>query len=386
MIKLIFKLLLIGFIISIIFWLQYINSNIEITIGNFIITTNIFNLVILLIIVLLPIIFIKNLYSNLYWAINRNRFASTMIHSIDSLSFIDEKIILTTLLKYNIPINLINKISNIKDYINAKNYDKAISSLRKLKVAKKIQFIVDYYKCILYSLKSSGLHLGELVKYYIETKHKHNELFFNIYFDTSFASNNIENLNYLSQNFNKVNFSSSINKKKYYCLMQYSLARNAHINNENDALLQIIIDTINKYPDFSPIYKMLYQNLIANNKQNEINKYLIKMWKNNPNFDSLKLYVKYYQKNNEDELMNHINSLDKSSHNLDLNLLLKAEFYIQNNKLIDAYNELSKILDTNKYKVFTQISLLQKEKNYDTMVDIIKNNYIKDTNFWNSYL
>ena len=45
-----------------------------------------------------------------------------------------------------------------------------------------------------------------------------------------------------------------------------------------------------------------------------------------------------------------------------------------------------KILYNNKYKLFTQISLLEKERNYDTILDIIKETYIKDTNFWNHYI
>ncbi len=386
MFKFIFKIIFIILFTTLIVWLYSIHTDIHIQLGNYIINTNVFNLILLLSITLLPFIFFNKLSKKIKHRINHNRFVSAITNNIEELNLEEEKLFLILLLKYNVSIKNINNLSAIKEYINQQQYQKALHLAQKHSFPQNIQFIADYYQAFIYYAINSPKMIDELVKKYIINKHSFNELFFKLIFNKAFQDNQIETLNYLLNNINNVKFTSSINKKKYYCLIQYKICSFYLTNNNLDMLNQLANETIKKYPDFSPMYSILCKSLLSENKRDSINKLLIKMWRYNPNYDSLKLYIKYYQEDNYESLKDHLEYVEHSSDNKELNLLLKAEFNIKFNKLLEVYNDLSKISDTNKYKLFSQISLLEKEKNYDAILNIIQKKYIKDSNFWNNYI
>ena len=386
MFKFILKILFLAIVLTMIIWLYSINTNISIQLGYYIITTNIFNLILLSIMLLIPLFIVNKVYKKVKHYLTQNLFASAIINNLESLNLEEEKSFLVSLLKYNVSIKDIKYLTNIKEYINKQQYQKALNLVQKNSLPKNIKFILDYYQSIIYYKIDSSKIADEIIKQYIFNKHNFNELFFKLIFNKSFKENDVETLQYLINNINNVKFTSNLSKKKYYCIIQYALCNYYLANNKFDMVNLISNETIKKYPDFSPIYKILCKYLLSENKHNLINKLLIKMWNYNPNFDSLKVYIKYYQENNYENLKEHLEYLEGSSDNKELNLLLRAEFNIKFNKLLEAYSDLSKILDTNKYKLFTQISLLEKERNYDTILDIIKETYIKDTNFWNNYI
>jgi hypothetical protein len=383
MIKLIFKMFFSLIIISFFIWLNFNYNKITIEFAEIVITTSILRLLIVLFIMLIPLLFFRNTYGKIKEYFIKTTYTKNIINNLQFINSSRDKDLLIQILNSGGKSQHLEYFKTLNEYLHNNQYDKLQKYLTKHKLPNNLKHIEEFFQVMLYFQTGDTISATELCKKYINQKNKHNQHFAVELSEYALKESNIKLLEYIIDNNSKIYFDKD-NNTKYYCLVQYKIAQEYLANNKQAEALVIINKVAKRYPIFSPIYELQFKILSDQKDQKNINKHIENIWKKQPSYDNIKLYTSYYKPLNKEDIIVYIKTLYKSSSDDNLNFLLAASIAIKFDKLILAQELLEKT--NSSYKDFVKIELLQKEGNYQELINMVRHKHFKSSSFWTNYI
>ncbi len=370
--------------IAIVFLISTLNTDINLHIASYAVSTSLSKLLVLLFIIYIPIYIIKKIIKKIINKIKQGSYNSNVLYFIGSINDEKSKKIALDILKNSENINFLKKIKNIKKLIDSNKYDKAISIINTTKFKSYNEDILLKYLCISYKQKEDLANFIIYAKKGVYLK-KDPLWFLAELFDISFKNKALNSeIIYLYNYIKSIKNTNEEEYKKYFCLISYFYAQFLFKNADIEKSKEVTKKTIKLYPDFSPIYEILFKIYKTQNKKNRINDFLKTLWKHNKSYDSILFWQKYYTEKDNSKILSDIGTEYTKNEN---NLLL-ASIYANNDNFLEAHNLVQNIKSTNLTKNLVELNIMQKENNYNTagkvVIELLKNT--KTINFWNNYI
>lgn len=386
MLSRIFKLTLVIVIIAILVWLKTINDNITITLGDYLIYTTTFNIIITLLIIVAPVWLIIFIISSIVKFFKNRAYLNSITQLIKTFDLHEDKDILLDLILHDTKTKNLRQIKKLISLIEKDKFDQALYLSNKIKVNSKLQYIIKRYIGLAYKGKKDVSNFVSNAKNNIN-HNTHNFWFFKELADYYFVSNNMEDIQYLKSILSRINFPTKKEEKLYTSIINFKSAEHLININKKPEALSLAKTTLNLYPDFSPMYKII-GDISKKDTSININKYLQQAWYSNNNYFVIELWRDYYHLPPKKDLSDVLDNISKKNNNPPMDALLKAAMYIKERKYIEAYDILSSVPDSLPEKQLVELQLMHKEKDYskiELLIDKLYNKYL-DLSWWGTYI
>lgn len=371
--------------IGIVIWMAILKTEINMNLGSYFISTSADKLLILFAIIFTPIYILRKILKGIAHKIRQSSYISNVISFVNSIKDEKDKSSVIEILKHSENLSFVKKIKEISNLITLKKFDKAIEVINKTKVKSYNEALLLKYLCIAYKEKNDLANFIIYAKKGIYLK-KDALWFLGELFDVSFKNKSLDSeIIYLFNALKSVKNNNEIEYKKYFCLINYHYANFLNKKNEVEKAKDIAKRTIKTYPDFVPIYELIFKIYASQNKQRRFNDLLKNLWKTNKSYETIVLWQKYYTEKNEAKIISDINSI---SNNKEENNLLIAGIYSNNDKFLEAQHLLQNINTPSTTKALVELDVMQKENNFKTANKVITEFLASknELNFWNSYI
>lgn len=370
--------------IALVIWMAILQTEINMNIGSYFIYSSADKLLILFAIIFTPIYIIRKILKGISYKIKQHFYISNVISFIKSIKNEKDKNSVIEILKHSENTSFIKQTKEISNLIAIKKYDKAIIVINKTKVKNYNESLLLKYLCISYKEKNDLANFIIYAKKGISLK-KDALWFLGEIFDLSFKTKSLNSeIVYLFNALKSIKNTNEIEYKKYFCLINYFYT-NFLYSTDIEKAKGIAKKTIKNYPDFAPIYELLFKIYTLQNKERRFNDLLKNLWKANKSYEVILLWQKYYKEKNENKILSDINSYGGLKEENDL---LIAGIYSNNDKFLEAQNLLQNIKTTSIAKTLVELDIMQKENNFKTANKIIMEFLAtrNELNFWNSYI
>lgn len=366
-------------------WLNNNTNSVHINLLSYAIDTTVVNLFILLLLIYIPLRIIYKLIVAINVNLTRHSFLNTLALLLDNCTK-DEHRIIFDLLKKSKATKHIKTIKNIKSFIKENKHTQALSLLDNISKNKDLEYISAYYKTIIYAKLQDHTNLTVTCQYAI-SHFKNNSYFFKELLFQSVSTNNTAEIPYLSNIYKNINFDNKIDKNHTWCLINYYKIKSI-IDDKPDEAIIMCKKLLDNYSDFIPAYEILIKLSLGKQNSNKIKDILKEAWLNNPCYEAIILWNKYFPEKDYNSVISFAQELFKVSNNKEKNNLLIAGISINFNRTLEAEESINLLPDDNKLKKFMQLLLIEKQKNYKEINKFIIEWYVNNSysSWWIQYI
>ena len=385
MVKIIFRISMIVLLVVLLVWLNNNTNSVHVSLLSYSIDTTLVNLFVLLLFIYVPLRLLYRFIVAINVNLTRHSFINNLSTILDNF-LTEERNMIFDLLKKSKSSKHIKTIKNIKALIKENKNPQALILLDKISNNKDLEYISAYYKSIIYAKLQDHTNLTVTCQYAI-SHFKNNSYFFKELLFHSISKNNTSEIQYLSNIYKNITFENKADKNHTWCLINYYKIK-AIIDDKPDEAIIMCKKLLYNYSDFIPVYELLIKLSLVQQNSNKIKDILKEAWLNNPCYEAIILWNKYFPEKDYNSVISFAQELFKVSNNKEKNNLLIAGISINFNRTLEAEEAINLLPEDNKLKKFMQLLLIEKQKNYKEINKFIIEWYVNNSysSWWIQYI